>query len=118
MSPMVAEKEAFLPTVGPETQTRVVGGRRACLAKRTLRLLVPLLLLTYAIYHYGYLHRACHSGHDSDELDTAAKDLCPQPSSLVPSKNGDLWKTLGKSYETEAFQGRAVSWLSRAVQVP
>lgn len=57
-------------------------------------------------------------GHRGEVDDMLAADLCPQPSPLVPSKNGALWKDLDAKYSSDAFEATAVEWLGGAVRVP
>ncbi|KAJ7636726.1 hypothetical protein FB45DRAFT_907191 [Roridomyces roridus] len=51
-------------------------------------------------------------------LDDTSSSLCPQPSTLVPEKNGALWANLTALHGTDAFLHRAVDQLSAAVQIP
>ena len=126
MSPLVTEKDGYLPVVGQECTTdRRRGVGVGSNARRYLKLAsTSLLLLTVAAaYRVGLLQFRCYSCRHSElKLSSVAadvaKDLCYQPRPLVPSKNGELWKSLGAQYGTATFQTQAVKWLSGAVQVP
>ncbi|KAI0343236.1 carboxypeptidase S [Trametopsis cervina] len=110
MSTHISEKGGLLPTAAPPAK-----GRRGTVVKRLH--LVPLLLLASACYYYGWSRTWTEDGHGEFDEDIK-KSLCPQQSPLTPSKHADLWESLGETYETKAFQDRAVQWLSGAVQVP
>ena len=117
MSSFPAEKGMSLPTVGPETKTTAIKNRRLCLAKH-LRVLT-WLILTVVFFQFGWLYSAPYTAREDRGIDSnVAKDVCPQPDALVPSKNEALWKTLGSAYETGVFELQAISWLSGAVRVP
>lgn len=110
MSTGASEKVDLLPTTVPEVKRR----RKALVRKLHL---VPLLLIALALYQYGCSHH--HSRQkDEDFSEDVKQELCPQPGPLTPSKNGELWSTLGKSFETKEFKERAISLLSEAVQIP
>ncbi|PIL24979.1 hypothetical protein GSI_12866 [Ganoderma sinense ZZ0214-1] len=47
-----------------------------------------------------------------------AEEQCPQATAVVPTKNAELWNSLGDTYGTDAFRSRAVEWLGGAVRVP
>ncbi|KAI0058987.1 carboxypeptidase S [Artomyces pyxidatus] len=49
---------------------------------------------------------------------SSTESLCPQVDALYPSRNGELWKNLGKTFDTDAFKGRAIDWLGGAVRIP
>ncbi|KAI0067051.1 carboxypeptidase S [Artomyces pyxidatus] len=51
-------------------------------------------------------------------LSPASTDLCPQASALYPTEHDALWRDLGNTFGTHAFEGRAVDWLGGAVRVP
>jgi len=42
-------------------------------------------------------------------------DLCPQSNALYPESHEELWKSLGRDYDEDAFLTRAVAWLGEAV---
>jgi hypothetical protein len=108
MAAQVSEKADLLPTSVPEIK------RSKCVIRKLH--LVPLLLVALALYHFGCLSPSSHGEEYFDE--DVKQKLCPQPSPLVPVKNGELWTALGKSYETTEFQKRAINLLSGAVQIP
>ncbi|KAJ7512330.1 hypothetical protein B0H11DRAFT_1698767 [Mycena galericulata] len=92
------------------------------LAPRPHRPRWPILLAGVALA--GFLHllitspasprRLCGLGPPSPP----AADVCPQPSALVPEKNGALWSELTALHATDAFLQRAVAQLSVAVRIP
>ena len=43
--------------------------------------------------------------------------LCPQSDPLYPERHGQLWKSLGRDFDDDAFTKRAVTWLGGAVRV-
>ncbi|KAI9064054.1 carboxypeptidase S [Trametes sanguinea] len=93
----------------PQKKTRCVG--------RTLvkGLLVVLAMLT-SLHATGIVDlRSCGAGHG---IADASAELCPQASVVVPEKNGELWKSLGKTFDSDAFKARAIEWLGGAVRVP
>lgn len=74
--------------------------------------LVLLTLLAVKLYlFYAQLH------HRTVDDFTEFKGLCTQSKELIPEKNADIWSGLGKIYSSEKFSGRAVKWLSGAVQI-
>ncbi|KAI0034441.1 hypothetical protein K488DRAFT_77198 [Vararia minispora EC-137] len=44
--------------------------------------------------------------------------LCPQADALYPTRSAELWGNLSTEYGTDEFKGKAIEWLSGAVQVP
>ncbi len=48
----------------------------------------------------------------------AVAKLCPQSDALYPESHEELWKTLGRDYDEDAFLTRAVAWLGNAVRIP
>ncbi|KAI0704305.1 carboxypeptidase S [Cytidiella melzeri] len=107
----MSEKENLLPTARAAPDV----GRRRGLARKLH--LIPLLLLGLGFSQYLWL-RTIGGRQDADFSQGVKQELCPQPSTLTPSKNGDLWQSLSKSYETKEFQDRAIVLLSEAVQIP
>ena len=79
--------------------------------------LVAVLALLTCLHslHIVNLH-SCWGSHNV--ASDVSADLCPQASVVVPQKNGELWKSLGKTYDSDAFKARAVEWLGGAVRVP
>lgn len=57
-------------------------------------------------------------GRTSNGGGTAAK-LCPQSDVLYPEEShAQLWKSLGRDFDDDAFMTRAVAWLGGAVRIP
>ncbi|KAI6041920.1 carboxypeptidase S [Pisolithus marmoratus] len=88
-------------------------------ATRTIYLFAAVgilgLLVNYTWWHdlsTTYLYKFNHGGT------AALANICPQVSELIPQRNFDIWESLGATYDTDAFQEKAVSWLAGAVQVP
>jgi len=44
-------------------------------------------------------------------------DLCPQSNALCPGQHAQLWESLGREFDEEAFTTRAVEWLGGAVRI-
>ncbi|KAK0205146.1 hypothetical protein DFS33DRAFT_1427674 [Desarmillaria ectypa] len=63
---------------------------------------------------YG-IHVYIFGWNDADLLTSPG---CPQVDVLVPDKNVDIWKAVGKAITTEEFKLRAASLLGGAVQIP
>ena len=106
----VMEKEGLLPAPTPVVQR----------PKRRLStgfyVLLTAVCTGLAMYSLGSGPRHAF-GLGRMDVDLSA-DLCPQPSPLVPSKNEELWSTLGAKYSTKDFLGEAVELLGGAVRVP
>ncbi|KAG0709281.1 hypothetical protein DFH29DRAFT_1027230 [Suillus ampliporus] len=108
MSASNEKTNEFLPGILPPRRTSS-GGR--ILALRTG-------LVVLAVFASTFLWRASYGigPYHSHQQNNA--DICPQVSELIPESNGALWKTLGSTYETDAFKTRAVDWLGGAVRIP
>ncbi|KAI0792112.1 carboxypeptidase S [Abortiporus biennis] len=112
MSPFRNEKEEpLLPSSCPSQSAR----------KTRFTFRVAVLLAITLFVTARYLPSCIHS-HFSESLeveDGVLEAQCPQPDTLVPSKNADLWNELVKGdYKTKVFLDRAVEWLGGAVRVP
>ncbi|KAH9975656.1 hypothetical protein BJV74DRAFT_178104 [Russula compacta] len=44
-------------------------------------------------------------------------ELCPQSDALYPERHAQLWKSLGRDFDEDAFMTRAVTWLGGAVRI-
>jgi Gly-Xaa carboxypeptidase len=44
--------------------------------------------------------------------------LCPQSDALYPESHAQLWDSLGRVFDEDAFITRAVEWLGGAVRIP
>ena len=44
-------------------------------------------------------------------------ELCPQSDALYPERHAQLWKSLGRDFDEDAFTTRAVMWLGGAVRI-
>jgi hypothetical protein len=51
-------------------------------------------------------------------LSPAAAPPCSQVDVLTPEKNEVVWSAVGDKISSDAFQTRAINWLSGAVQIP
>jgi hypothetical protein len=43
---------------------------------------------------------------------------CPQSNALYPGQHAELWESLGREFDEDAFTTRAVEWLGGAVRIP
>lgn len=110
MSAMNEKTDEFLPGVLPPRAGKTLSSGRIA-ALRTA-------LVVLAVFASTYLWKAPYGigpYHSHQEFNA---DICPQVSELIPKANGALWKTLGDTYETDAFKIRAVDWLAGAVRIP
>ncbi|KAG1746627.1 uncharacterized protein EDB91DRAFT_1118030 [Suillus paluster] len=108
MSTSNEKTNEFLPGVLPPRRTS---------SGRILALRTGLVVL--AVFASTFLWKASHGiGPHRPHQQNNNAEICPQVSELVPKSNGALWKTLGDTYETDAFKTRAVDWLAGAVRIP
>ncbi|KAH9975658.1 carboxypeptidase S [Russula compacta] len=79
--------------------------------------LVALLASVFAVASlYAYLPeapRALFFGHHH----RGNAQLCPQSDALYPELHAQLWKSLGRNFDEDAFTTRVVAWLGGAVRV-
>ncbi|THH12982.1 hypothetical protein EW146_g7187 [Bondarzewia mesenterica] len=104
------EKEAILPSTIPTQVVSAPPKRRSKWAHFAGLVLCSLIILHPAV---GILR-----SHLRPVFGDAGAELCPQVEALYPSKNAELFKSLGETLGTEEFKGRAVEWLGGAVRVP
>jgi Gly-Xaa carboxypeptidase len=50
--------------------------------------------------------------------DREVADLCPQSNALYPGQHAELWESLGREFDEDAFTTRAVEWLGGAIRIP
>ena len=100
-----------LPGLTPRQATPNVPSR---VAKTSIFALAALAITFFARVTHKHLWHSI----SSTSLDPANGDLCHQAPALIPVKNNALWETLTAIYGTEAFQSKAVDWLSGAIQIP
>jgi Gly-Xaa carboxypeptidase len=108
MSATNEKTNEFLPGVLPPRTGRTLLSGRA----------LKTGLVVLAVFASTFLWRAPYGigpYHFHKEFNA---DICPQVSELIPKSNGALWRTLGDTYETDAFKMRAVDWLAGAVRIP
>jgi Gly-Xaa carboxypeptidase len=111
MSATNEKTNEFLPGVLPPRTRRTLSSGGRIVALRTG-------LVVLAVFASTFLWRAPYGigpYHSHQEFNA---DICPQVSELIPKSNGALWRTLGDTYETDAFKMRAVDWLAGAVRIP
>ena len=51
-------------------------------------------------------------------LSHGVSKLCPQSDALYPESHAQLWDSLGRVFDEDAFMTRAVQWLGGAVRIP
>ena len=115
MSSKVAYKESLLPSAVVEAAP----AKKGCSAG--LRVVKALLLGISAWACLNALDLVPAPASVADALIPSTYSVeaqCPQVSAVFPEKNAELWKSLGESYSSDAFKGRAIEWLGGAVRVP
>lgn len=105
---MNEKTDDFLPGVLPPRRTLSSG--------RVITLRSSLVVV--AVFASTFLWKAPYGIGPYNSRQEVSADICPQVSELIPKSNGALWKTLGDTYETDAFKMRAVDWLAGAVRIP
>lgn len=86
-----------------------------CVGRTFAKGLVGVLALLTCLHTLKLVDvRACWT----DSAVDVSAEQCPQATAVVPEKNGELWTSLGETFDTDAFKGRAVEWLGGAVRVP
>ncbi|KAG2157824.1 uncharacterized protein EDB93DRAFT_1124887 [Suillus bovinus] len=111
MSAMDKKTNEFLPGVLPPRTARTLLSGRIVARRMGLVVLAAVFASTFIwMLPYGIVPY-----YPYQEVNA---DICPQVSELIPKSNGALWKTLGDTYETDAFKMRAVDWLAGAVRIP
>ncbi|TBU60979.1 carboxypeptidase S [Dichomitus squalens] len=110
-------KEALLPSTVSDASPRKKGSCRAGLV------VVKALLLGLSVW--ACLNAldlapvpACMKDRLGHEREWKADEQCPQATAVVPKKNVELWSSLGKTFDSDAFKARAVEWIGGAVRVP
>jgi Gly-Xaa carboxypeptidase len=79
--------------------------------------LVALLATVFAVafLHTNFLNVKFLSAMSSSH---GVAKLCPQSDALYPESHAQLWKSLGREFDEDAFMTRAVAWLGGAVRIP
>ncbi|KAH9893483.1 carboxypeptidase S [Cubamyces lactineus] len=113
-APAYDEKKGELPQPNAHASAPK---RTRCVGRGLVKGLVAVLALLTCLHslHIVNLH-SCWGSHDA--ASDMSAELCPQASAVVPQRNGELWKSLGKTYDSDTFKARAVEWLGGAVRVP
>ncbi|KAH0836669.1 hypothetical protein J3R83DRAFT_8389 [Lanmaoa asiatica] len=109
--PLQGKVPEELPGPTPSRTTPSVSSR----AGKAILLALAALVVTFFA---RVAHKQLWHCFQSPPLDTAKGNLCPQAPELIPVKNNASWETLTDIYGTEAFQSKAVDWLSGAIRIP
>ena len=99
------------------TNALVVQAPRSRRSKWTTLGLVVLLasVFTVASLRAGFLSGKLSSAMS---LSHSVTKLCPQSDALYPESHAQLWDSLGRDFDEQAFTTRAVEWLGGAVRIP
>ena len=99
------------------TSALLVQGSRSRRSKWTTLGLVVLLasVFTVASLRAGFLSGKLSSAMS---LSHGVAKLCPQSDALYPKSHAQLWDSLGRDFNEDAFTTRAVEWLGGAVRIP
>jgi hypothetical protein len=99
------------------TTALVVQAPRSKRSKWTALKLVTLLATGFAVafLHANFLDLKFLS---VISLSHGTAKLCPQSAALYPESHAQLWMSLGRDFDEEAFMTRAVTWLGGAVRIP
>ncbi|KAI0352309.1 carboxypeptidase S [Trametes cingulata] len=109
------EKTRFASAYMPEPVSQGQAQRRTrCMGRMLVKGLVVVLTLLICLHSLDVVDLRSYLPDDTD----ASAEQCPQAAALVPEKNADLWRDLGKTIASDAFKSRAVEWLAGAVRFP
>ena len=99
------------------TSALLVQAPRSRRSKWTTLGLVALLasIFTVAFLRAGSLSRKLLFAMS---LSHSVAKLCPQSDALYPESHAQLWDSLGRDFDEQAFTTRAVEWLGGAVRIP
>jgi hypothetical protein len=99
------------------TTALVVQSARSKRSKWMALKLVALLATVFAVafLHTNFLNVKFLSAMSSSH---GVAKLCPQSDALYPESHAQLWKSLGREFDEDAFMTRAVAWLGGAVRIP
>lgn len=107
----------LLPSTASDAAPRKKGGCRAGLAVVKALLVGVGLFVCLNAVGLSPIPR-CVTDRLSSEHHWKAEEQCAQSTAVVPTRNAELWGSLGDTYSTDAFKSRAVEWLGGAVRVP
>ncbi|THU91182.1 carboxypeptidase S [Dendrothele bispora CBS 962.96] len=84
-----------------------------------LRLGLTCLVLTAAYYFAVQFQETYDAYHSSGILlnEQLAREICPQPTPLIPSAARDLWEEIERDIGAEEFKVKAIEWLGGAINV-
>jgi hypothetical protein len=99
------------------TTALVVRARRS---QRSRWAALGLVALLASVCTVAFLHADSFNDNflSAISLSHGVAKLCPQSDALYPESHAQLWKTLGRSFDGDAFLTRAVAWLGGAVRIP
>ena len=99
------------------TSALLVQGSRSRRSKWTTLGLVVMLASVFAVafLRVGSLNAKLLS---AISLSHGVAKLCPQSDALYPESHAQLWDSLGRDFDEDAFTTRAVEWLGGAVRIP
>lgn len=107
----------LLPSTASDAAPRKKGGCRAGLAVVKALLVGVGLFVCLNTVGLSPIPR-CVTDRLSSEHHWKAEEQCAQSTAVVPTRNAELWGSLGDTYSTDAFKSRAVERLGGAVRVP
>ncbi|KAH9945712.1 carboxypeptidase S [Amylocystis lapponica] len=116
MSSLKGEKGGMLPSTMPASRAEYRTSARPFSRVRWGVILCFVSVCLYTVLIRGDRLSFLPLGDLAPDAESSA--LCPQASPLIPEKNGELWQSMIETYKSDAFLGRAVNWLSGAVQIP
>ena len=99
------------------TSALLVQAPRSRRSKWTTLRLVALFASVFAVafLRVGSLNTKLLSAISSSH---GVAKLCPQSDTLYPESHAQLWDSLGRVFDEDAFITRAVEWLGGAVRIP
>ena len=103
--------------VGILTNALIVQAPRS---KRTKWTTIGVVVLLASAFAVAFLHVNFLKGDFlyAISLSHGVAKLCPQSDALYPESHAQLWKSLGRDFDEDAFTTRAVEWLAGAVRIP
>ena len=100
------------------TSALVVRAPRSRKSKWTTLGFVALLASVFAVAFLRYDSLNAKLLSATISLSHGVAKLCPQSDALYPQSHAQLWDSLGRDFDEDAFMTRAVDWLGGAVRIP